>query len=136
MLPVHEEQTHEFIFGPTRVVEAIVQDDERARVDAALFVHGDFFHDLLHALLLPLQNVLDDAAAVLVVDENFGYVVAVKTVARLRAGDHRPDGDVLLVVEEVSDQERFTRVAPADQHDNGPFIFVRLKTDLAHVESF
>jgi hypothetical protein len=47
MTSVHEEEAHHHVLRPFVIIQAIIQYDERPRVNGRLLIHILFFFDLL-----------------------------------------------------------------------------------------
>ena len=134
MTSVHEEEAHHDVLGPFVVVEAVVQDDEGARVNGGAFIRFNLFFHLFEDGLLAFEDVFNDGGVVGVVDEELWDVGGEEAVAGLCAGDDGADGDVLVVEHEVLDEETFAGVTAADEDDNGALVFIGPKADGAHIK--
>lgn len=133
---VHEEEAHDFVAGPRRVVEAVVEDDKGAWIDGGAVVLFGFSVHLFEGGFLAQEDVFDDGGVVLVVDEQARDHASVEAVAFFCAGNDGADGNVSLVKQKVAHEERFAGVSLADHDNDGAFGFVASELDVAHVKLF
>ncbi len=118
MSTIHEQELDVLVLGPTVIVQAVVQNKKRSRVDTGLAVHFLFLVDALLEKLLSFDDVLDDGRRVFIVDKDAGHDIAIEFICRLGGRDHGADRDVAMVIEQVFDQEGLARLTLADKYND------------------
>ena len=103
--PVHETLSYARVFHERFVVHAIVQKQKGARFPTTGYDSS-----------LTLENLFDSVPLVITVDEQVRDKLLVVVIAILCTGHDDTDGQVSLVVHDVSDERRLARAALADEY--------------------
>lgn len=128
---VQEDVTNVLVVNPRIVVQAVIQNQERAGIQllprhhcrrrATPHTACRIFHigDLLCNNLLALYEVVDNGWILLAVNEERRNDLSVEAVGLLRTADHCTDWDILVMLEQVLDERGLTRTTATNENANG-----------------
>ena len=125
---VHEQIANVLVVCPRVIVHAVVENQERARVELRDHAPILILHDLLHHKLLSLHEVRQDHRVVFAVNKDRRNHLLEEAVRLLCPRDHRAQRHVLVMKEQVFDQRRLARAAAADKNGN------RILRNILHLE--
>jgi hypothetical protein len=88
----------------------------------------------LDYLVLPPQNLVYQHRIVFLVYEQFRHDLRVEIIDNFCAGNDQPYRNILMVIQQIFYQKRFSRVTSPYQYYYGSFVFICVEGNPSHIE--